>query len=87
MAANPYPNPIPNLLPHLIRWLLIASKRVEYLRQKSLEARRQHAIEDEKEAYRRRGAALQQQALEQRSHAAAAERNMVEWKQKRQRHI
>jgi len=69
------------------RWLLVASKRVEYLRQKALEAKRVHAIEDERAAYRRRGAALQQQALEQRSNAAAAERNMMEWKQATASHL
>ena len=73
--------PIPRHGRRYNRWLLLASKRVEYLRQKEREAVRTHAIAQEKEAYRRHGASLQQAAWEQRGKAADAERALVERKQ------
>ena len=63
------------------RWLLMASKRVAYLRQKEVEARRSQAAILEKEMYAQRGKALQQQAWEQRGQAAEAERRLLERKQ------
>ena len=63
------------------RWLLMASKRVLYLQQKEVEARRSKAVQYDKEAYAQRGKALQQQAWEQRGQAAEAERRLVERKQ------
>ena len=63
------------------RWLIMASKRVLYLKQKEVEARRSHVVAHAKTAYAQRGAALQQAAWEQRGQAAEAERRMVERKQ------
>ena len=63
------------------RWLLIASKRVEYLRQKGSGAVRAERARLEKEGYRQRGASLQQAAWEQREQAAEAERRLVQFRQ------
>uniref|UniRef100_A0A7S2J5J7 Uncharacterized protein n=1 Tax=Haptolina brevifila TaxID=156173 RepID=A0A7S2J5J7_9EUKA len=58
-------------------WLLAASKRVDYLRERALEAERERSVAANRESHARRGAALQQAAWSQRGNAIEERKNVA----------
>ena len=68
------------LLAEYNRWLLHASRRAEYLKERALEARREAAVAEDRERHAARGAALQQAAWAQRGLAQAERRNVARMK-------
>jgi len=59
------------------RWLLAASKRIDYLKERSLEASRESKVAADRASHARRGAALQQAAWSQRGQAIEERKNVA----------
>ena len=59
------------------RWLLQASKRADYLKERQREAKREQAVVEHREQHAARGAALQQAAWRQRGAAVEERQRLV----------
>jgi hypothetical protein len=71
----------PAVLAEYARWLLAASKRADYLKERVRETERERAVAERKHDYAQRGAALQQAAWRQRGAAAEERQKLVAQKQ------
>ena len=76
----------PAVLAEYNRWLLQASKRADYLKQRAVEARREETVVRHKEDYKQHGAALQRAAWSQRGKAIEEKQRLVELNQAKARH-
>jgi len=74
------------LLAEYNRWLLQASKRADYLKQRAVEAQREEAVVRHKQEYKQHGAALQRAAWSQRGKAIEEKQKLVQLNQAKARH-
>lgn len=76
----------PQLLAEYSRWLLHASKRVDYLKERQRETRREQAVSAHRAEHARHGAALQRAAWRQRGAAVEERQRVVALNQAKARH-